>query len=123
MKVGVPKEVKTHEDRVAITPSGAHELVRAGHQVFIQASAGTGSSIPDWDFTAAGAAILSTADEGWDTADLVLKVKEPIAEEYHRMRKEQVLFTYLHLAADRPGPDALLEFAIASTPYETRPPA
>jgi alanine dehydrogenase len=119
MKVGVPKEVKNHEDRVAITPSGAHELVRAGHQVFVQASAGDGSSIPDRYFTEAGAVILPAADDVWDTADLVLKVKEPIAEEYHRMRKGQVLFTFLHLAASRPCTDALLESGITSIAYET----
>ena len=119
MKVGVPKEVKNHEDRVAITPSGAHELVRTGHQVFIEAGAGNGSAIPDEDFVAAGGAILPTADAVWDTADLVLKVKEPVAEEYHRMRKGQVLFTYLHLAASRPCTDALLESGITSIAYET----
>ena len=75
MKVGVPREVKNSEDRVALTPSGAHELVRAGHQVFLEERAGVGSAIPDEDFVAAGAAILGTADEVWDTADLVLKVK------------------------------------------------
>ena len=119
MKVGVPKEVKNHEDRVAITPSGSHELVRTGHQVFIETGAGDGSAIPDADFAAAGATILPSADEVWDTADLVLKVKEPIAEEYHRMRKGQVLFTYLHLAASRPCTDALLESGITSVAYET----
>ena len=119
MKVGVPKEVKNHEDRVALTPSGVHELVRAGHEVFVQARAGTGSSIPDDDFVTAGAKILGTADEVWDTAELVLKVKEPVAEEYHRMRKGQVLFTYLHLAASRPCTDALLQSGITSIAYET----
>jgi alanine dehydrogenase len=119
MKVGVPKEVKNHEDRVAITPSGVHELVRTGHQVFIEAGAGNGSAIPDKDFVAAGGSILPTADAVWDTADLVLKVKEPVAEEYHRMRKGQVLFTYLHLAASRPCTDALLESGITSIAYET----
>src|SRR6202020_2936291 len=118
-KVGVPKEVKNHEYRVAITPSGAHELVRDGHQVYIQQDAGTGSSIPDTDFVAAGAAILPTADDVWQTGDLILKVKEPIAEEYPRMRKDQVLFTYLHLAASRPCTDALLESGITSIAYET----
>ncbi len=102
MKVGVPKEVKNHEYRVAITPAGVHELSRAGHQVFIEQEAGTGSAIPDTDFVAAGAAILPTADDVWATGELVLKVKEPVAEEYHRMRKGQVLFTYLHLAASTP---------------------
>src|SRR4029077_17447051 len=112
-------EVKNHEDRVALTPSGVHELVRAGHQVFVETQAGVGSAIVDEDFVAAGATILGTADEVWDTADLVLKVKEPIAEEYHRMRKGQVLFTYLHLAASRPCTDALLESGITSIAYET----
>ena len=119
MKVGVPKEVKNHEYRVAITPSGVHELVRGGHQVFIQQDAGTGSSIPDADFVTAGAQILPTADDVWQAGDLILKVKEPVAEEYHRMRKGQVLFTYLHLAASRPCTDALLESGITSIAYET----
>jgi alanine dehydrogenase len=119
MKVGVPKEVKNHEYRVAITPAGVHELVRGGHEVVIQADAGTGSSLPDGDFTAAGAQILPTADDVWQAADLILKVKEPVAEEYHRMRKGQVLFTYLHLAASRPCTDALLDSGITSIAYET----
>jgi alanine dehydrogenase len=119
MKVGVPKEVKNHEYRVAITPAGVHELARFGHQVFVEARAGTGSSIPDEDFVAAGAVILATADEVWNAADLILKVKEPVAEEYHRMRKGQVLFTYLHLAASRPCTDALLESGVTSIAYET----
>jgi alanine dehydrogenase len=119
MKVGVPKEVKNHEYRVAITPSGVHELVRGGHQVYIQQDAGTGSSIPDADFVTAGAQILLTADDVWQAGDLILKVKEPVAEEYHRMRKGQVLFTYLHLAASRPCTDALLESGITSIAYET----
>ena len=119
MKVGVPKEVKNHEYRVAITPAGVHELVRAGHDVFIQQDAGTGSAIPDNDFETAGARILPTADDVWTTSELVLKVKEPVAEEYHRMRKGQVLFTYLHLAASRPCTDALLDSGITSIAYET----
>jgi alanine dehydrogenase len=119
MKVGVPKEVKNNEFRVAITPAGVHELVRGGHDVFIQQDAGTGSSIPDSDFVTAGAQILPTADDVWQTGDLILKVKEPVAEEYHRMRKDQVLFTYLHLAASRPCTDALLESGITAIAYET----
>ena len=119
MKVGVPKEVKNHEYRVAITPAGAHELVRAGHEVFIQHDAGTGSALPDADFVAAGASILPTADDVWQAGDLILKVKEPVAEEYHRMRKDQVLFTYLHLAASRECTDALLGSGITSIAYET----
>ncbi|HTA09929.1 MAG TPA: alanine dehydrogenase [Streptosporangiaceae bacterium] len=119
MKVGVPKEVKNHEYRVAITPAGAHELVRNGHKVYIQQGAGDGSAIPDTDFVAAGAEILPSADDVWQTGDLILKVKEPVAEEYHRMRKDQVLFTYLHLAASRACTDALLESGITSIAYET----
>jgi alanine dehydrogenase len=119
MKVGVPKEVKNNEYRVAITPAGVNELARGGHDVFIQQDAGIGSAIPDADFVAAGAQILPTADEVWQTADLILKVKEPVAEEYHRMRKDQVLFTYLHLAASRPCTDALLESGITAIAYET----
>jgi alanine dehydrogenase len=119
MKVGVPKEVKNHEYRVAITPAGVHELTRAGHQVFIERNAGTGSSIPDEDFVAAGAAIVPGADEVWAASELILKVKEPVAEEYHRMRKGQVLFTYLHLAASRPCTDALLGSGITAIAYET----
>jgi alanine dehydrogenase len=119
MKVGVPREVKNHEYRVAITPAGVHELVRNGHEVVIEAKAGAGSSIPDEDFTSAGAKILASADEVWQTAELVLKVKEPVAEEYHRMRRDQVLFTYLHLAASRPCTDALLKAGVTSIAYET----
>ena len=119
MKVGVPKEVKNHEYRVAMTPAGVHELVRGGHEVYVQESAGVGSAIPDADFTAAGATILPTADEVWAAGDLILKVKEPVAEEYNRMRKGQVLFTYLHIAASRECTDALLESGITTVAYET----
>jgi alanine dehydrogenase len=119
MKVGVPKEVKNHEYRVAITPAGVHELVRDGHEVYVQQNAGLGSSIPDEDFVAAGASILPSADDVWQTGELILKVKEPVAEEYHRMRKDQVLFTYLHLAASRACTDALLESGITAIAYET----
>ncbi|MGD0686047.1 MAG: alanine dehydrogenase, partial [Streptosporangiaceae bacterium] len=119
MKIGVPSEIKNHEYRVAITPAGVHELTRGGHEVYVQQDAGTGSSLPDEDFAAAGARILPTADDVWQAGDLILKVKEPIAEEYHRMRKGQVLFTYLHLAASRPCTDALLESGITAIAYET----
>jgi alanine dehydrogenase len=119
MKVGVPKEVKNHEYRVAITPAGVHELVRGGHEVYVQQDAGVGSRIPDADFVAAGGQILPTADEVWRRSDLILKVKEPVAEEYHRMRKDQVLFTYLHLAASRSCTDALLAAGITAIAYET----
>jgi alanine dehydrogenase len=119
MKVGIPKELKNHEYRVAITPAGVHELVRAGHEVFVEKDAGAGSLLPDDDFSAAGAAILPTADEVWQTGDLILKVKEPVPEEYHRLRKGQVLFTYLHLAASRECTDALLNSGVTAIAYET----
>ena len=119
MRIGIPKEVKNHEYRVAITPAGVHELVANGHEVFIEKDAGVGSSIIDEEFVAAGATILGTADDVWATGDLVLKVKEPIAEEYHRMRADQVLFTYLHLAASRPCTDALLASGTTGVAYET----
>ncbi|GAA2382208.1 alanine dehydrogenase [Nonomuraea africana] len=119
MKVGVPREVKTHEYRVALTPAGAHELIRNGHDVFVERDAGAGSAIPDEDFTSVGAVVLGSADEVWATGDLILKVKEPIAEEYHRMRKGQVLFTYLHLAASRPCTSAMLDSGVTGIAYET----
>ncbi|MCL2554345.1 MAG: alanine dehydrogenase [Actinomycetia bacterium] len=119
MKVGIPREVKNNEFRVAITPAGVHELVRNGHQVVVEQGAGNGSSIPDEEYVAAGAQILPTADEVWAAADLLLKVKEPIAEEYHRLRKDQTLFTYLHLAASRECTDALLESGTTAIAYET----
>jgi alanine dehydrogenase len=119
MKVGVPREVKNHEYRVAITPSGVHELVTDGHEVFLEKDAGTGSAIPDADFVATGAKILPTADDVWQAGDLILKVKEPVPEEYHRMRKGQVLFTYLHLAASRDCTEALLAAGVTGIAYET----
>ncbi|MGH3660444.1 MAG: alanine dehydrogenase [Micromonosporaceae bacterium] len=119
MKIGIPREVKNHEHRVAITPAGVHELVRSGHEVFIEAHAGVGSSIPDDLFAEAGAVILPDADEVWGGAELVLKVKEPVAEEYHRMREDQVLFTYLHLAASAECTQALVERKVTGIAYET----
>jgi alanine dehydrogenase len=119
VKVGIPREVKNHEYRVAITPAGVHELVRHGHDVFIETGAGLGSSITDDEYAAAGAKILATADDVWETGDLVLKVKEPIAEEYHRMREGQTLFTYLHLAASKACTDALIDRKVTGIAYET----
>jgi len=119
MKVGIPREVKNHEYRVAITPAGVFELVRAGHEVFVERDAGVGSSISDADFLAAGAKVLDSADDVWATGDLILKVKEPIAEEYHRMRSDQTLFTYLHLAAGKECTDALLAAGTTAIAYET----
>lgn len=119
MRIGVPREVKDNEFRVAITPAGAWEFTRHGHEVFIEAGAGVGSSITDQEFVQAGAQILPTADDVWQTADLVLKVKEPIAEEYSRMRPGQILFTYLHLAASRECTDALTRAQVTAIAYET----
>jgi alanine dehydrogenase len=119
MKVGVPKEVKNHEYRVAITPIGVHELTAHGHEVFIQQGAGEGSQLSDDEFAAAGAKIVGDADEAWGIAEMVLKVKEPVAEEYHRLRDDLTLFTYLHLAADRPLTDELLRTKVTSIAYET----
>ncbi|WP_299054594.1 alanine dehydrogenase [uncultured Nocardioides sp.] len=119
MKVGVPKEVKNHEYRVAITPVGVHELVAHGHEVLVQTGAGAGSQIPDEEYAAAGARLMPDADATWGEADMVLKVKEPVAEEYHRMREGLTLFTYLHLAADRPLTVELMERGVTSLAYET----
>ena len=119
MKVGVPKEVKNHEYRVAITPIGVHELTAHGHEVFVEKGAGVGSQIDDAEFVGAGAKILDGPDEVWGTADMVLKVKEPVAEEYHRMREGLTLFTYLHLAADKPLTEELLTRKVTGIAYET----
>ncbi|HVW44088.1 MAG TPA: alanine dehydrogenase [Amycolatopsis sp.] len=119
MRVGVPREIKNNEYRVAITPAGVHELVTGGHQILIETEAGVGSSIPDEDFIAAGAKIAAGPDEVWEQSELVLKVKEPIAEEYHRMREGQTLFTYLHLAASKECTQAILDARIDAVAYET----
>ena len=119
MRVGIPKEVKDNEYRVAITPAGVKELVSHGHEVVVEKDAGVGSSILDDEYVAAGAGILGTADDVWGDADLVLKVKEPVPQEYHRMRSNQLLFTYLHLAASRECTDALLKSGTTAVAYET----
>jgi alanine dehydrogenase len=119
MKVGIPREVKNHEYRVAITPAGVHELVRHGHEVYVERDAGVGSSINDAEYVGSGATILPTADDVWATGELILKVKEPVAEEYHRMRSGQTLFTYLHLAASKECTDALIQQGVTGIAYET----
>jgi len=119
MLVGVPKEIKVHESRVAITPEGVSEFVHAGHTVVIQDGAGVGSAITNEDFVQTGATIVATADEVWQKADLVLKVKEPIESEYSKMRKGQTLFTYLHLAASKACTDALVASGTTAIAYET----
>ncbi|MFC3992730.1 alanine dehydrogenase [Actinoplanes siamensis] len=119
MRVGIPTEVKNNEFRVAITPAGVFELTRSGHDVFVQSSAGLGSSITDADYREAGATILPDADGVWAEGELILKVKEPVASEYHRMRAGQVLFTYLHLAASRECTEALIDRRVTAIAYET----
>ncbi len=119
VKVGVPKEVKNHEYRVALTPIGAHELTQRGHAVYVEKGAGLGSQVPDDEYVAAGATMLDAADDVWGSADMVLKVKEPVAEEYHRLRDGLTLFTYLHLAADKPLTQQLLESGTTGIAYET----
>ena len=119
MKIGVPREIKNHEYRVAITPAGVMEMTRNGHEVFIEQDAGIGSSISNEEYVKAGAKMLATADEVWQTGDMIMKVKEPIAAEYDRMREGQLLFTYLHLAAEQKCTDALLKNKVTGVAYET----
>ncbi|HVC25938.1 MAG TPA: alanine dehydrogenase [Acidimicrobiales bacterium] len=119
MRIGIPRELKDNEFRVSMTPAGVRELVSAGHTVVVERWAGTGSSITDAEFVRAGASILDSADEVWGSADLVCKVKEPIAEEFHRLREDLVLFTYLHLAASRECTEALRRAGAVGIAYET----
>jgi len=119
VKVGIPREVKNNEYRVAITPAGVNELVRSGHDVYVEKDAGVGSSISDDDYAVAGAQILGSPDDVWATGDLILKVKEPIAVEYDRMREGQTLFTYLHLAAEKSLTTELVARKVTGIAYET----
>ncbi|MGC5222118.1 alanine dehydrogenase [Micromonospora sp. DT81.3] len=119
MRISVPTEVKNNEYRVALTPSGVHDLVLAGHDVVVQRGAGLGSSMSDAEYEAAGATLLEDAAEVWARADLLLKVKEPIESEYGYFRDDLVLFTYLHLAADRPLTDRLVQDGVTAIAYET----
>jgi len=119
MRIAVPREIKDNEFRVAITPAGVHALAGSGHRVVVEAGAGLGSSITDEEYVAAGAVIEPDAAAVWADADLVLKVKEPIASEYGYFREGLVLFTYLHLAADRPLTDALAASGVTAIAYET----
>jgi alanine dehydrogenase len=118
MRIGVAKEIKPQEYRVALTPAGARELAERGHEVVIEAGAGEGSSFPDDAYERSGARIGSV-DEVWDSAELLLKVKEPIACEYGRLREGLTLFTYLHIAADEPLTRALVDSGIGAVAYET----
>jgi alanine dehydrogenase len=118
MRVGVAKEIKTQEYRVALTPAGAVELTQRGHEVLVERGAGIGSAFPDDAYVAAGARIVSV-DDVWAESNLLLKVKEPIEPEYARLRSDLVLFTYLHIAADEPLTRALLDSGVTAIAYET----
>ncbi|NHA68469.1 alanine dehydrogenase [Phycicoccus flavus] len=119
MKVGIPSEVKNNEFRVGITPVGVNELTRHGHEVLVEKGAGLGSSITDDEFASQGARIIGSADDVWGEADMVMKVKEPVAEEYHRLHEGLTLFTYLHLAADEPLTRELVDTGVTAIAYET----
>ena len=119
MRVAVPTEVMNHEYRVAITPAGVHELVARGHEIIVQAGAGLGSAITDEEYRAAGARIEPTAEATWASGELVLKVKEPVGDESNFLHDGLVLFTYLHLAADRPLTEQLLASGTTALGYET----
>ena len=114
MRIGIPREIKSGEHRVAASPSGVASLTRAGHEVLVEAGAGEGSSMPDQAYVDAGATIVDTAEEVWAKGDLLLKVKEPIGPEFGLMRPDQILFTYLHLAAAPECAQALLDAGTTS---------
>jgi alanine dehydrogenase len=119
VKVGIPKEVKNHEYRIGMVPGGVKEYTRRGHDVYVQAGAGEGSAIPDAAFEEAGATILETADEVWETAEMVVKVKEPVPQEYDRIQQGQLIYTYFHLAAEPELAEALLDKQATAIAYET----
>ncbi len=119
MRISIPREIKNNEFRVAMTPAGVRELVGAGHEVSVEKGAGAGSAISDEAYRAEGARIVETADECWASANMVVKVKEPIAEEYRHFRDDLTLFAYLHLAAEAELTRALLEAKTTSIAYET----
>ncbi len=119
MLIGVPKEIKTNENRVGLVPSGVTALVAEGHQLFVEAGAGEGSGFTDQQYVAAGATILATADEVWAKAEMIIKVKEPIKVEWPRMRKGQVMYTYFHFAADKPLTEAVIASGAIAIAYET----
>lgn len=119
MRIGVPREVKDNEYPVALTPAGVNDLVRRGHDVVVESGAGDRSSCPDDEYRVAGAQLLPDADQVWDSAELLLKVKEPVESEYHRLRSDLTLFTYLHLAASKACTDALIAAGTTAIAYET----
>jgi len=119
MIIGVPKEIKNNENRVALTPSGVKELINHGHTVYVQATAGNGSGFSDEEYIAAGAKMLPTIEEVYGIAEMIIKVKEPIEPEYKLVKKGQLLFTYFHFACDRPLTDAMLASGATCIAYET----
>src|SRR5215813_15389743 len=119
MIIGVPKEIKEQEQRVALLPSGSHELTKHGHSVLVEKDAGLGSGYPDQDYVKAGAEIVDQAKEVFARADMIVKVKEPLKAEYPLLRRGQILFTYLHLAASKPLTEALLKSGVTGIAYET----
>lgn len=119
MIIGVPKEVKNNENRVAMTPAGVHTLVNAGHQVLIESEAGVGSGFEDESYIEAGAKVVSSTTEVWDTAQMIMKVKEPLPSEYGHFRSDLILFTYLHLAPEPELTKALVDSGITAIAYET----
>ena len=119
MIIGVPKEIKTNENRVALVPAGAESFVAAGHTVYVETTAGVGSGFADEAYTAVGAKILPTAEEVWQKADMIMKVKEPIAVEWPRMRKDQLIYTYFHFAADESLTRAVIDSKSVALAYET----
>jgi alanine dehydrogenase len=119
MIIGVPKEIKNNENRVAVTPAGVKELIAHGHTVYVQHEAGVASGFPDEEYVAAGAKILPTIEETYDIAEMIIKVKEPIAPEYKLIKKDQVVFTYFHFASDRALTDAMIASGAVCIAYET----
>ncbi|MBZ0135020.1 MAG: alanine dehydrogenase [Planctomycetes bacterium] len=119
MKVGIPREIKDHEYRVGMVPAGVHALAQAGHQVFVEVGAGLGSGILDEDFEAAGARLLGTAKEIYDTADMIVKVKEPLPPEYALIKQNQIVYTYFHFAASRELTEAMVKTGAVCVAYET----
>ena len=119
MKIGVPKEIKTNENRIALVPAGAETLIGAGHSVLIETGAGLGSGFSDEDFTSVGATIAPDADAVWRDSEMIMKVKEPIKVEWPRMRKGQLVFTYFHFAADEELTKAHIASGATCVAYET----
>lgn len=119
MKIGIPKEIKNNENRVGMTPAGVAELVKHGHKVMVEHTAGEGSGFADKDYVAAGAEIIPTAEEVYAQSDMIIKVKEPIEPEYSLIRKGQLVFTYFHFASDRPLTEAMIKSGAVCLAYET----